>query len=181
VSGVQAEVQKDKAVAQPQQEEQPATVAANEPPPPKSTPEATVEQVPKAADVEVSKKEVREKEAAAPQAGKAMRAERDKDNFTRARKSPDSAGVQGGAIASGQRNSAGFMSIGRTVAGRQFRKEGGVWIDTGYDSSKDVVTLTRGSEQYRALVADEPSIKTIADTLPGEIIVVWKGHTYRIH
>jgi hypothetical protein len=181
VSGVQAEVQKDKAVAQPKQEEQPATVAANEPPPPKSTPEATVEQVPKAADVEVSKKEVREKEAAAPQAGKAMRAERDKDNFTRARKSPDSAGVQGGAIASGQRNSAGFMSIGRTVAGRQFRKEGGVWIDTGYDSSKDVVTLTRGSEQYRALVADEPSIKTIADTLPGEIIVVWKGHTYRIH
>jgi hypothetical protein len=55
-----------------------------------------------------------------------------------------------------------------------------VWIDTGYDSSKDYVTLTRGSEQYRALVADEPSIKTIADELEGEIIVVWKGHTYRI-
>jgi len=30
-------------------------------------------------------------------------------------------------------------------------------------------------------VGDEPAIKTIADTLDGEIIVVWKGRTYRIH
>jgi hypothetical protein len=69
----------------------------------------------------------------------------------------------------------------RTVAGRRFRKQGGVWIDTAYDSSKNVVTVTRNSEQYRGLVGDEPAIKTIADTLDGEIIVVWKGRTYRIH
>jgi hypothetical protein len=30
------------------------------------------------------------------------------------------------------------------------------------------------------LIADEPTIKTIADRLGGEIIVVWKGRAYRI-
>ena len=30
-------------------------------------------------------------------------------------------------------------------------------------------------------VADEPAVKTIADQLDGEIVVVWKGRAYRIH
>jgi hypothetical protein len=68
----------------------------------------------------------------------------------------------------------------RTVAGRRFRKSGSGWIDSGYDSSKPVTTVARGSEQYRALIGDEPSIREIADALDGEIIVVWKGRTYRI-
>ena len=68
----------------------------------------------------------------------------------------------------------------RSVAGRRFRKEGGVWIDTAYNSSRATTTLARNSEQFRALVADEPEIKTIADQLDGEIIVVWKGRPYRI-
>jgi hypothetical protein len=68
----------------------------------------------------------------------------------------------------------------RSVAGRRFRKQRGVWIDTAYDPSREIMILTRGSENYRVLVADEPAIKTIADQLDGEIIVVWKGRTYRI-
>jgi len=68
----------------------------------------------------------------------------------------------------------------RSVGGRRFRREKGVWIDTAYESSRATVDLTRGSEQYRALVADEPTIKTIAEQLDGEIIVVWKGHAYHI-
>ncbi len=68
----------------------------------------------------------------------------------------------------------------RTIAGRRFRKQGGVWVDTAYESSSEPTNLTRGSERYRALVADEPAIKTIADQLDGEIIVVWKGRPYRI-
>ena len=67
-----------------------------------------------------------------------------------------------------------------TVAGRHFRKRGGVWIDTAYNSSSNPTNVTRGSEQYRALIADEPGIKTIADQLDGEILVVWKGRPYRI-
>jgi hypothetical protein len=68
----------------------------------------------------------------------------------------------------------------RSVSGRRFRKQRGVWVDTAYDSSSATVNLTRGSEQYRALVADEPEIKRIADQLDGEVIVVWKGRAYRI-
>ena len=68
----------------------------------------------------------------------------------------------------------------RSVAGHRFRKEGGVWVDAAYDSSRPTVTLTRGSEQYRALVADEPAIHTIAEQLDGQIIIAWKGRTYKI-
>jgi hypothetical protein len=67
----------------------------------------------------------------------------------------------------------------RSVAGRRFRKEDNVWTDTAY-SSQNLIRLKRGSESYRALVADEPAIKQIADQLDGEVIVVWKGHAYRI-
>ena len=68
----------------------------------------------------------------------------------------------------------------RTVAGRRFRKEGNAWIDTDFSSSRVVISVSRGSEQYRALVADEPAIKQIADALGGEILVVWKNRAYRI-
>jgi len=68
----------------------------------------------------------------------------------------------------------------RSVAGHRFRKQGSVWIDSAYDSSRPTVNLSRGSEQYRALVADEPGIGTVAEQLDGEVIVVWKGRVYRI-
>jgi len=68
----------------------------------------------------------------------------------------------------------------RTVAGRHFRKQGSIWIDTAYAAPRATTNLTRGSEQYRGLIADEPGIKTIADQLDGEVIVVWKGRAYRI-
>jgi hypothetical protein len=68
----------------------------------------------------------------------------------------------------------------RTVSGRRFRRQGGVWIDTAYQSSTATTTVSRGSEQFRALIADEPGIRTIAAQLPGEVVVVWKGRAYRI-
>lgn len=68
----------------------------------------------------------------------------------------------------------------RTVSGRRFRRQGGTWIDTGYQSSMATTTVARGSEQFRALVADEAGIRAIASQLPGEVVVVWKGRAYRI-
>lgn len=68
----------------------------------------------------------------------------------------------------------------RLVAGRRFRKSDGGWIDMDYNSSHSITNVVRGSEQYRALVADEPAIRTIAEDLDGVVIVVWKGRTYRI-
>ena len=117
-------------------------------------------------------------------AQRGRRADEEKDsntnNFSRPPKTTDrvSGIASAGSVADLKRDELSANT--RSVAGRRFQKKGGVWIDTGYDSSKDTVTLKRGSEQYRALVADEPAIKTIADELDGEIIVVWKGHTYRI-
>ncbi|HEU4714397.1 MAG TPA: zf-HC2 domain-containing protein [Pyrinomonadaceae bacterium] len=67
-----------------------------------------------------------------------------------------------------------------TVGGREFRKRGAVWVDTAY-TIQSATKVARGSEQYRALVADEPGIHTIAETLKSEFIVVWKGRAYRIH
>jgi hypothetical protein len=69
----------------------------------------------------------------------------------------------------------------RSVAGRTFRRQGNAWVDTAYDSSRATVNVARGSEQYRSLLADEPALRTIAEQLGGEVIVVWKGRTYRIH
>jgi hypothetical protein len=185
VSNVEANTSKDKA-EQPKPEQQ--TAAANEPPPPppaKTEPSATPEESQKPADAEWRKKEMREQPTTAtPTAQRAARADEEKDrntnNFSRPPKTTDrvSGIASAGSVADLKRDELSANT--RSVAGRRFQKKGGVWIDNAYDSSKDAVTLTRGSEQYRALVADEPAIKTIADELDGEIIVVWKGHTYRI-
>lgn len=66
------------------------------------------------------------------------------------------------------------------VAGRRFVREGNTWIDTAYESSRATINVTRGSEQYRSLVADEPGLRTIAEQLRGVVIVVWKNRVYRI-
>jgi hypothetical protein len=68
----------------------------------------------------------------------------------------------------------------RNIGGRQFRRRGGAWVDTAYSSGQASVNVRRGSEQYRALVADEPGLRSIAEQLGGEVIVVWKGRAYRI-
>ncbi len=68
----------------------------------------------------------------------------------------------------------------RTVAGRRFRRQGQTWVDTAYDPSRSAIAVVRGSEQYRALIADEPGIRTFAEQLQGEVVLVWKGRTYRI-
>lgn len=67
----------------------------------------------------------------------------------------------------------------RIVGGRQFQRRGGVWTDTTYVSGSATVNIKRGSEQYRALVADEPTLRAISERLSGEVIVIWKGHAYR--
>ncbi len=68
----------------------------------------------------------------------------------------------------------------RTVSGRRFAREGNAWVDTAYDSSRTPIRVTRGSEQFRALVADEPELRAITEKLSGVVIVVWKNRVYRI-
>ena len=65
------------------------------------------------------------------------------------------------------------------VGGRRFRRQGSAWIDTAYNSQATTV-VRRHSEQFRALVADAPELRRIADQLDGEVVVIWKGRAYRI-
>ena len=69
----------------------------------------------------------------------------------------------------------------RSVGGRQFRRQGDAWVDTAYNSSRTTIHVARGSEQYRALLADEPGLRAITQQLGGEVIVVWKGRAYRFY
>ena len=68
----------------------------------------------------------------------------------------------------------------RTVSGRRFRRQGNVWIDTAYESSRRTTNVARGSEQFRSLLADEPGLRAIVQQLGGEVVVVWKNRQYRI-
>ncbi|HEX8174349.1 MAG TPA: zf-HC2 domain-containing protein [Pyrinomonadaceae bacterium] len=69
----------------------------------------------------------------------------------------------------------------RTVAGKRFRQQNGVWVDTSYNSSRSATRVRRGSEQYRALVADAPIIGTVSSSLGGDVIVVVGGRAYHIY
>jgi hypothetical protein len=86
-----------------------------------------------------------------------------------------------GADANASGDAAGGRSSAtREVGGRRFRRQGSAWVDTAYSQGRATINVTRGSEQYRALTADEPGLRAIADQLGGEVIVVWKGRAYRI-
>jgi hypothetical protein len=78
----------------------------------------------------------------------------------------------------------GFMSKRqtetKTVSGRRFMRQDNRWVDTAYQSSASLTNVTRNSEQFRALIGDEPGLRAIAEQLEGEVIVVWKGKAYRI-
>ena len=121
---------------------------------------------------------------APPRAAKSVAADRVEENKTR----PDAnaaspsgvGGVRSTARARRGPDSKDDDAETRSVAGRKFRKDDGIWTDTAYDSSTRTVNMARGSEQFRALVADEPAIGTIAEQLDGQVIVVWKGRAYRI-
>ena len=175
----------DQAAPVTKSEEQPA--AANTP---QATPATATDEIKKRDEPEAPKQEVarravsesaRERAAEPPK-----REDRRTSDFLMA-PSPATAGrkVQGaGSVANLQRDSVEAKdkedAETRSVAGRRFRREHGMWIDTAYAAPRSTVSVSRGSEQYRALVADEPGIKTIAEELDGEIIVVWKGRAYRI-
>jgi hypothetical protein len=68
----------------------------------------------------------------------------------------------------------------RTVGGHKFTKRGRVWVDALYDSDSATTVVSRGSEQYRSLMGDEPGLRDIVEQLSGEVLVVWRSRSYRI-
>jgi hypothetical protein len=68
----------------------------------------------------------------------------------------------------------------RAAAGHRFRREGSAWVDVNYRPSMASTGVRRGSEAFRALVADIPVIGRVAGQLGGEVVVVVGGRAYRI-
>jgi hypothetical protein len=97
---------------------------------------------------------------------------------------------RGGAVASRRGRSAedsqseaersNAVEESRSAAGHRFRREGGAWVDVNYKPSMASTGVRRGTDGYRALVADIPEIGRVAEQLGGEVVVVVKGRAYRI-
>lgn len=69
---------------------------------------------------------------------------------------------------------------GRSVAGKTFRQENGLWIDEEYKASNNlpVVRLTPDSENYKQTLKDHPSLKPYFELK--NVLVVWQGKVYRV-
>ena len=65
----------------------------------------------------------------------------------------------------------------RAASGHKFRRQGSLWVDKKFKSSMSVRNVSRESDEYRAL---DSGIRSIAEQLGGDVLVVWKGKAYRI-
>jgi hypothetical protein len=180
VSG-RADAQANEAAPVTKTEQPPPASKPAEPKPVTTTDVTATDEVQKKSETEARKEEVTNRSARdLPKATVAGASQADDRSFSAGR---PAAPAVGGVANIKRRNLEQKDKVDaetRVAGGRRFRREGGVWIDTAYSSSRSTVNVSRGSEQYRALVADEPVIKSIAEQLDGEIIVVWKGRAYRI-
>jgi hypothetical protein len=65
----------------------------------------------------------------------------------------------------------------RSAGGRKFRRQGNSWVDSKFKSSMSVRNVSRSSEDFEKL---DSGLRSIAQQLSGEIVVVWKSKAYRI-
>ena len=65
----------------------------------------------------------------------------------------------------------------RSAGGHKFRRQGNAWVDSKFKSSMSITNVARGSEAFRAL---DLAVRSMAEQLGGEVIVVSKGKAYRI-
>jgi hypothetical protein len=65
----------------------------------------------------------------------------------------------------------------RSVGGRKFRKQGNAWVDQKFKSSMILKSVARSSDEFNSL---DSGLRSIAQQLGGEVIVVWKGKAYLI-
>lgn len=67
-------------------------------------------------------------------------------------------------------------SPSKTVSGKNFSKRDNVWYDSSY-SGQATTNVRRGTEDYRKL---DSGLRTIAESLDGVVVVVWKSKAFRI-
>jgi len=65
----------------------------------------------------------------------------------------------------------------RSAGGRKFKRQGSLWVDAKFKSSMTLKSISRGSSEFDAL---DSGLRSIAQQLGGEVIVVWKNKAYLI-
>jgi Putative zinc-finger len=65
----------------------------------------------------------------------------------------------------------------RSAGGKKFRRQGAAWVDQKFKSSMTLKSVSRGSDEFTSL---DSGLRSIAQQLGGEVIVVWKGKAYLI-
>ncbi|HEU5238687.1 MAG TPA: zf-HC2 domain-containing protein [Pyrinomonadaceae bacterium] len=65
----------------------------------------------------------------------------------------------------------------RSAGGKKFRRQGNAWVDQKFKSSMTLRSISRGSEEFAAL---DSGLRSIAQQLGGEVIIVSKGKAYLI-
>ncbi|MGH9945961.1 MAG: zf-HC2 domain-containing protein [Pyrinomonadaceae bacterium] len=64
----------------------------------------------------------------------------------------------------------------RNAGGKKFEQKQGVWYDTAYSGQK-TKNIRRGTDEYRKL---DSGLRSIAESIGGIVLVVWKDRAYRI-
>ncbi|MEJ7623639.1 MAG: hypothetical protein WKF34_06570 [Pyrinomonadaceae bacterium] len=68
------------------------------------------------------------------------------------------------------------MSVTRTAGGKTFTNRDRAWYDTAY-RGQATQNFRRGTPEYRGL---EAGLRSIADSIGGTVVIVWKAKAYRI-
>lgn len=68
------------------------------------------------------------------------------------------------------------MPVTRNAGGKKFTNRSGAWYDTAY-RGQATVNVRRGTDAYKNL---DSGLRSIAETLGGTVVVVWKDKAYRI-
>lgn len=75
-----------------------------------------------------------------------------------------------------QNQVVGGVSATRSSGGKNFESRNGVWYDSAY-KGQSTTSIKRGTEKYSKL---DDGLRSIADSLGGTVVIVWKDKAYRI-
>jgi hypothetical protein len=152
-----------------------APVAAAPPPPPSTTLDVTkTEADEKKLNNYKRPEQPKDQELAKTKEAEEQRADRDAPAAA-AKSGPTRSGpFQMKSSKSG--NGVNDMSVTRKVGGRSFNNRSGAWYDTAYHG-QSTVNVGRGTDEFKKL---DGGLRSIANSLGGVVVVVWKGKAYRI-
>ena len=74
-------------------------------------------------------------------------------------------------------NAAGVIASERKAGGKTFVNRNGAWYDRAY-SGQATINVSRGSDEFRKL---DGGLRSIAESIGGTVVVVWKAKAYRIN